>query len=156
MKCYENYPKVYKRLGPNARNGGLESCLQKLICFKLLLEDRFTALLRKYLPKNIPVEIVKIILDFAVSGKFSFRRIFVYFFRIFRKTENWCRAFHKFLCGRGNSAEKISESGEFFDCEPSQRHPHFQNGLRYGAVLDLSESLVDLPVSHKSRVRFVS
>ena len=71
MKCYENYPKVYKRLGPNARNGGLESCLQKLICFKLLLEDRFTALLRKYLPKNIPVEIVKIILDFAVSGKFQ-------------------------------------------------------------------------------------
>jgi len=69
LKCYENYPKVYKRLGPNARNGGLESCLQKLICFKLLLEDRFTALLRKYLPKNIPVEIVKIILDFAVSGK---------------------------------------------------------------------------------------
>ena len=74
----------------------------------------------------------------------------------FRKAENKYRQFLLFQVRGGNSAEKISESGEFFDCEPSQRHPHFQNGLRYGAVLDLSESMVDLPVSHKSRVRFVS
>jgi len=69
LKCYESYPKVYKRLGPATKNGGLESFLENVIGFKRLLEERFTRLLGKYFPVNFPVEIVKIILDFAVTGK---------------------------------------------------------------------------------------
>merc|ERR1712062_866906 len=64
LKCYHSYPKIYRRLGPSARNGGLERFLEQLIGFKLLLEERFTRLLRKYFQRSIPVEIIKIILDF--------------------------------------------------------------------------------------------
>ena len=56
-------------MGPTAKNGGLGNFLEKVISFKRILEERFTAQLRKYFPVNFPIEIVKIILDFAVTGE---------------------------------------------------------------------------------------
>ena len=74
LKCYHGYPKIYRRLGPSTRHGGLQRLLEKLTGFKLLLEERFTGLLRKYLQRSIPEEILKIILDFALSGGSDLRR----------------------------------------------------------------------------------
>merc|ERR1719400_2776401 len=69
LKGYEAYPRGYKRLAPTARNGGLESCLEKLVGFKRLLEEKFTVVLRECFPGSFPMEIIKIVLEFAVSGK---------------------------------------------------------------------------------------
>lgn len=69
LKCYQNYPKLYKRLGPTSKNGGLENFSLKVQSMKFLLEDLLTSHLRLSLPRTFPSEIVKLILDFSVTGK---------------------------------------------------------------------------------------
>lgn len=68
LRCYDKYPKLYKRLGPHSRNGGLEIFLDKVQSIKLLFEELLTDHLRLSLPRSIPSELVKIILDFSVLG----------------------------------------------------------------------------------------
>ena len=88
LKCYQNYPKVYKRIGPHSRNGGLESFLLKVQNVKHLLEELLTNHVKLTLPRwkfsyslfawiinyailtsTLPGEIVKIIMDYTVAGK---------------------------------------------------------------------------------------
>lgn len=68
IQCYEKHSKVYKRLGPRARNGGLKQFLTEVIEFKTFLEDSFFYHLRKLLPHQMPNEILKIIWEFSQSG----------------------------------------------------------------------------------------
>jgi len=67
-ECYEKHPKVYKRLGPRAKNGGLKKFLTEVVEFKTFLEDSFFYHLRKLLPHQMPNEILKIIWEFSQSG----------------------------------------------------------------------------------------
>lgn len=69
LKCYQNYPKVYKRIGPHSKNGGLEIFLLKVQNVKHLLEELITNHVKLTLPSMLPGEIVKIIMDFSVAGK---------------------------------------------------------------------------------------
>jgi len=69
LKCYQNYPKVYKRIGPHSRNGGLESFLLDVQNVKHLLEELITNHVQINLPRVLPGEIVKKITDFSVAGK---------------------------------------------------------------------------------------
>jgi len=68
IDCYKTHPKVYKRLGPKAKNGGLEQFLVKVIEFKSFLEDCFFFYLRKYLPVKMPNEVLQMIWEFSQSG----------------------------------------------------------------------------------------
>ena len=52
LKCYQNYPKLYKRLGPTSKNGGLENFSLKVQSMKFLLEDLLTSHLRLSLPRK--------------------------------------------------------------------------------------------------------
>jgi len=69
LKCYQNYPKVYKRIGPQSRSGGLESFLLKVQNVKHLLEELLTNHVKLTLPSTLPGEIVKLIMDYTVAGK---------------------------------------------------------------------------------------
>jgi len=96
LKCYERseHVKVYKRLAPTTRNGGLEGFLEKLLGFKRLLEERFTLLLRDCFPASFPIEIIKIILEYAVSGK---QKINIGYFSSFKDEEIQQRKFLSLL-----------------------------------------------------------
>merc|ERR1711981_264117 len=71
-QCYKKHPKVYKKLGPNAKNGGLKKFLTEVIEFKTFLEDSFYCHLRKLLPREMPKEILKMIWEFSQSGSRRF------------------------------------------------------------------------------------
>ena len=51
LKCYQNYPKVYKRIGPHSKNGGLEIFLLKVQNVKHLLEELITNHVKLTLPR---------------------------------------------------------------------------------------------------------
>jgi len=72
IQSYEKNTKVYKRLGPKAKNGGLKQFLNEVIEFKTFLEDSFFYHLRKLLPHKIPNEILQIILDLSQTGQKRF------------------------------------------------------------------------------------
>jgi len=72
IQCYEKHSKVYKRLGPKAKHGGLKQFLTEVIEFKTFLEDSFFYHLRKLLPQRIPNEILTIIWEFSQSGQKRF------------------------------------------------------------------------------------
>eukprot|EP00092_Neocalanus_flemingeri_P024571 GFUD01026649.1.p1 GENE.GFUD01026649.1~~GFUD01026649.1.p1 ORF type:complete len:251 (+),score=24.10 GFUD01026649.1:177-929(+) len=72
MQCYEKHTKVYKRLGPKAKNGGLNQFLAEVMEFKTFLEDSFFYHLRQLLPHKMPNEILTIILEFAQTGQKRF------------------------------------------------------------------------------------
>ena len=51
LKCYQNYPKVYKRIGPHSKNGGLEIFLLRVQNVKHLLEELITNHVKLTLPR---------------------------------------------------------------------------------------------------------
>jgi len=72
LQCYEKHPKVYKRLGPRAKNGGLKKFLTEVTDFKTFLEESFFYHLNKLLPQRMPNEILKMIWEFSQSGSKRF------------------------------------------------------------------------------------
>ena len=72
IRCYKKHPKVHKRLGPRAKNGGLELFLKEMINFKVFFEESFFFHLRKLLPHQMPYEILKIIWEFSQTGPKQF------------------------------------------------------------------------------------
>jgi len=69
LRCYQDYPKIYKKFGPQTKDGGLEGFLVSAKNMKILIEDLLLQNIRISLPRTIPSEIVKHILDFSISGK---------------------------------------------------------------------------------------
>jgi len=69
---HEKHRKVYKRLGPQAKNGSLEQFLTEVVEFKTFLEDSFFYHLRKLIPHKIPNEILNIIWNFSQTGEKRF------------------------------------------------------------------------------------
>ena len=51
LRCYENYPKVYARLGPGAKNGGLEILLEKVNHMREMIEEVLTNHVKISLPR---------------------------------------------------------------------------------------------------------
>jgi len=72
IQCYEKHPRVHKRLGPKAKNGGLKKFLTEVVEFKTFLEDSFFYHLNKLLPQRMPNEILKMIWEFSQSGQKRF------------------------------------------------------------------------------------
>ena len=68
LKCYTKYPKVYKRLGPKSKKGGLDQFLTEVTDFQTFLEDSFYHHLRTLLPLQMPNEILKMIWEFSQTG----------------------------------------------------------------------------------------
>jgi len=74
LRCYSRHKKVFKRLGPASKNGGLKAFLEEVTTFREFLEDVFYMHLRTIIPAVIPNEILKIIWEFSQTGsqKFDF------------------------------------------------------------------------------------
>lgn len=66
--CYTRHSKVYKRLGPHGKDGGLPIFLDEIRDFRIYLEDASFLHLRPLLPSSVPNEILKKIWEFSQTG----------------------------------------------------------------------------------------
>lgn len=74
LACYSRHKRVFKRVGPMTKDGGLPIFLEEVRGFRLFLEDAFYIHLRPLIPPQVPNEILKLIWEYSQTGpqKFDF------------------------------------------------------------------------------------